>query len=310
MQVLHYTPDLQLPHHTVITMGNFDGVHLGHHILLEKTVLRAEQQHVFSAVVTFEPHTRHILKGDTVPRISTAEEKALLIEPFGIDYFIIFPFSLEIAALGRNEFRQEVLFKQFNCIELVMGEGHRFGKKEPSSEKTLSFSEDKKHISTIRIQLYGENQRIVSSTAIRNALFNGELDQVMNMLGHPYLILATRVRGLHLGTKLGYPTLNFTSPPSQKIVPPPGVFVGEVKYGNHSLKGCLYYGDCPTFGNREMHFEFFSLDLIEEEPEVDMVCQLLLHSFVRKNQSFESSDALVAQIAEDVKIIKKHFMKD
>lgn len=310
MQVITYNSKLKLPHNTVVTMGNFDGVHLGHHILIEKTVLRAKQQRVSSALITFEPHTRDILKNENVERISTSDEKAILIEPFGIDYLIIFPFNLEISNIGRAEFRSEILIKQLNCIEMIMGNSHRFGKKEHLEKKNLSFSDGKNHISTIKIELYGENSRTFSSTSIRKALFNGELDLAMNMLGHPYLILASRVRGLKLGTQLGYPTLNFKSPPSQKIVPPPGVFVGEVKYRNRSLKGCLYYGDCPTFGNRELHFEFFSLDLIEEEPEVGDECQLLLHSFVRKNQTFESSHLLVKQIAKDVKIIKNYFMKE
>lgn len=309
MQVITLANDTQLQHPTVMTMGNFDGIHMGHRVLLEKLVSRAQQMRVSSVVVTFEPHTREVVRGDKVPRLSTLEEKVVLLEPFNIDYLVVIPFNKEIAFLGKEEFRENVLKKQLNVTEFIMGEDHRFGRNRSSEEKDLSFRDEKNHFSHIKIKLYGENSITAGSTEIRDFLVNGEISEAVNMLGHPYLVLGNRVRGKQIGTKLGYPTLNFTSPPSQKIVPPAGVYVAEVEFRTVRLKGCLYYGDCPTFGERELHFEFFSLDLVEQEPEVGEVCQIWIHQFIRNEIAFESSDTLVAQIERDVKTIKNFFVK-
>jgi len=310
MQVITLSESTKLESHTVITMGNFDGVHLGHRILLEKLISRATQQRISSVVVTFEPHTREIIKGEKVDRLTTLEEKIVLLEPYGIDYLVVIPFNTEVAFLGKEQFRTNVLVNQLNAVEFIMGEDHRFGRNHTKSEKNLSFDTGKNDISSIKIKLYGENSVTAGSTEVRNYLSKGAVSDAVNMLGHPYLVLGTRVRGKHLGTELGYPTLNFTSPPSQKMVPPPGVYVAEVEFGSSKLKGCLYYGECPTFGDREIHFEFFSLDLVEKDPFVGEICRIWIHQYIRDEQRFNNSDLLVAQIQRDVKTIRNYFVKE
>jgi len=310
MQVLTLTSSTLIDHPTVLTMGNFDGIHLGHRILLEKLVSRAKQLRAHSVVVTFEPHTRQITNDESVPRLSTTEEKIVLLEPFGIDYLVVIPFTKEFASQERHFFRETVLAKQLNVKEFISGEDHRFGRKDNSEEKSLSFVDEKKHFSSIKIKLYGENSVTAGSTEIRRYLSEGLIFEAVNMLGHPYLVMASRVRGKHLGTELGYPTLNFMSPPSQKIVPPAGVYVAEVEYGFSRLKGCLYFGDCPTFGDREIHFEFFSLDLVEIDPKVGEMCRIWIHQYIRKEIAFAGREALTAQIEQDVTMIKNYFVKE
>ncbi len=309
MELITLSESTKLDHPTVMTMGNFDGIHLGHRVLLEKVVSRAIQKRCSSAVVTFEPHTREIVHNVKVPRLSTLEEKVKLIEPYGIDYLIVIPFTSEVAFLGKDHFREQVLVNQLNVSEFVMGEDHRFGRSHEVDEKTLSFEQGKKHFTTTKIQLYGENSITAGSTEIRDYLQNGNVSEAVNMLGHPYLIQVTRVRGVQKGTELGFPTLNFTAPPSQKIVPPVGVYVAEVEYGDHRLKGCLYFGDCPTFGDRDIHFEFFSLDLIDSDPKVGESCVIWVHHFIRTDKRFASQEELVQQIDDDVKTIKNFFVK-
>ncbi len=310
MQVITLSDDTKLNHPTVLTMGNFDGIHLGHRILLEKLVARSEQQRTSSVVVTFEPHTREVIHGGQVPRISTLDEKIILLEPFEIDYLVIIPFNKEIAFLGKEDFREQVLVNQLNMTEFIMGEDHRFGRNKTIDEKSLSFHEGKKHFSTIKIQLYGENSITAGSTEVRDYLTSGEISEAVNMLGHPYLIQVTRVRGVQKGTEIGYPTLNFSAPPSQKIVPPVGVYVAEVAYGDHRLKGCLYFGDCPTFGDRDIHFEFFSLDLVDIDPAPGDSCAIWVHHYIRPDKEFDCVEDLVKQIDNDVKTIKKFFVKE
>ncbi len=310
MQVLTLTETTHIDHPTVLTMGNFDGVHLGHRILLEKLVSRAKQLRAHSVVVTFEPHTRQVIKNEPVARLSTLDEKVTLLTSFGIDYLVVIPFTKDIAVLQKDHFVENILANQLNVKEFIAGEGHRFGRKDHSEEKNLSFVDEKKHFSSIKIKLYGENSVTAGSTEIRRYLSEGLISEAVNMLGHPYLIIASRVRGKHLGTELGYPTLNFMSPPSQKTVPPAGVYVAEVEFGSSRLKGCLYFGDCPTFGDREIHFEFFSLDLVEQDPEVGEMCRIWIHQYIRKEIAFAGREALTAQIEQDVTTIKNYFVKE
>ncbi len=310
MQVITLSESTKLESPSVITMGNFDGVHLGHRILLEKVISRAIQQRILSVVVTFEPHTREIIKGEKVSRLTTLDEKIVLFEQYDLDYLVVIPFSAEVAFLGKEQFRTNVLVNQLNATEFIMGEDHRFGRNHEKSEKNLSFDEGKNDISRIIIKLYGENSINAGSTEVRNYLSKGNVSEAVNMLGHPYLVLGTRVRGEHIGTELGFPTLNFTSPSSQKMVPPPGVYVAEVEFGSSKLKGCLYYGECPTFGDRDVHFEFFSLDLVEKDPFVGESCRIWIHQHIRDEQRFNNSDLLVAQIQRDVKIIRHYFVKE
>ena len=298
---------------TVISMGNFDGVHMGHRILLEKLVNRAKQLRVASMVVTFEPHTREVVTGELVPRLSTPQEKQLLLEEIGIDYLVEIDFNSSVVALSKEAFQQEVLVEQLRMVEFVQGEDHRFGstvqKKSHKKGSEVAQSPSQDTILSTAIKLYGENGVVAGSREIREHLAKGEVEAAVTMLGHPYLILAQRIRGKQIASKNGYPTLNFsTSSLDAKIIPPAGVYAAEVRYGEQKLKGCLYYGDCPTYGDRTAHFEFFSLDLVTTDPEVNEECELWLHVHIRPDRAFSSTQALVTQITKDVDTIKSYFV--
>jgi len=307
MQRIYYEEGLILPEKTIAALGNFDGVHNGHRILIEKVLLRAKQLRVKSCIVTFEPHTREVVQKSCVIKLTTTDEKLLLFENLGVDICVIIPFDQKMLEMPKDEFQREILQKQLNCIEFISGENQKYGNLQKNPPNTFG----KNDFPDAVISLYGENNTIVSSTEIRKLLLAARVDEAVNLLGHPYLIMGTRIRGKQLGTVLGYPTLNFTSPSvMEKIVPPSGVYVAEVSYGKHSLKGCLYYGDCPTFGNRELHIEFFSLDEIISDPAVGGECALWLHRFIRRDKKFDSQEELVEQISADVKIIKRYFFKE
>lgn len=308
MQILRLHEGDRLELSSVVTMGNFDGVHMGHRILLEKLVCRAQQKHLVSVVVTFEPHTREVVTGEEVPRLSTAREKELLLEEYGVDYLVEISFSPHYMAMGKEQFQQQVLIGQLSMKEFVSGEDHRFGNKKAESAKSTASKVENAILSTA-IKLYGENGVVAGSREIRDHLAKGEVEAAVTMLGHPYLIVAKRVRGKQIGSENGYPTLNFKSnPQSSKIIPPAGVYAAEVQYQGQKLKGCLYYGDCPTYGDRDLHFEFYSLDLITVDPDVDEECLLWLHKHVRLDRAFSSTQALVTQITKDVETIKRYFV--
>jgi len=312
MQKIHYDKQTKIDEATVAVLGNFDGVHNGHRVLIEKLVSRAKQLRVKSCIITFEPHTREVIDKCCVVKLTTTDEKTLLFENLGVDICVIIPFDEEFVKIPKSEFQREVLQKQFGCIEFVSGENQHYGNKKNDEIAKIPHSAcGKNDFTGAVISLYGENNIVVSSTQIRKLLLTARVDEAVNLLGHPYLIMGTRIRGERLGTVIGYPTLNFKSPSvMEKIVPPSGVYVAEVSFGGHSLKGCLYYGDCPTFGNRELHLEFFSLDEVIVEPAVGGECALWLHRFIRRDKKFDSREELVEQISADVEIIKRYFFKE
>jgi len=312
MQRINYQKDTKIPDSTVIALGNFDGVHNGHRVLIEKIVSRAKQLRVKSCIVTFEPHTREVIQKSCVTKLTTTSEKMVLFENFGVDICVVIPFDEGFAKMGKDEFSREILQKQLGCVELISGKNQHYGNKKCAYlQKNPHLSCGKNDFTDAVISLYGENNAVVSSTQIRKLLLTARVDEAVNLLGHPYLIMGTRIRGERVGTVIGYPTLNFTSPPvMEKIVPPSGVYVAEVTFNKSSLKGCLYYGDCPTFGNRELHLEFFSLDEVTLEPTVGGECALWLHRFIRRDKKFNSPKELVEQINADVEIIKRYFFKE
>jgi riboflavin kinase/FMN adenylyltransferase len=312
MQIIRYDGQVKIESQNIAALGNFDGVHNGHRVLIEKVVLRAKQLRAHSCIITFEPHTKEVIQNSCVIKLTTTAEKMILFENLGVDICVIIPFDENLAKMSKDRFRNEILLKQLNCIEFVSGENQCYGNKNYDNlQKNQHFDCGKNDFTDAVISLYGENNITVSSTEIRKLLLDGRVDDAVNLLGHPYLIMGTRIRGKQLGSVLGYPTLNFTSPKAvEKIVPPSGVYVAEVSYDKYFIKGCLYYGDCPTFGNRELHLEFFSLDEIQKDPTIGGECALWLHRFIRHDKRFDSQEELVAQINSDVEIIKRYFFKE
>jgi riboflavin kinase/FMN adenylyltransferase len=151
---------------------------------------------------------------------------------------------------------------------------------------------------------------IASSTAIRGLIDESGIDEAVAMLGHPYLILAQRISGVKTGSSLGFPTLNFKTPSSQKVIPPPWIYAAIVEFGGVKLRGALYYGNCPTFTNRDFHFEFHSLDTVVQDPELQTEVALWLYRFIREDHLFSSERLLVEQIKKDILIIQQFFLKE
>lgn len=301
----------QLPDKTVITVGNFDGVHSGHKALLEQVVARGKERNLKTAVLTFDPHTRTVLFPELSQHIlTTFEEKARLLDQLGIDYLVRIPFTKEFSQKSQDEFVKEVLVDRLNTSDWVMGEGHSVGKNRGSSTFFLRDTIKKYYITMFIADLLTSNEHVVSSTVIRKLLTDGRLTEAVGMLGHPYLILAERIRGLKIGSQIGYPTFNFTRPPSQKVIPPPGVYVAELEFDGNVQPGALYFGECPTFAQRDVHFEFHSLGFNGREPEVGQIAHLWVYKYVRPDETFSDSAALVDRIKKDIEAIRNFFQEE
>ncbi|MBN1128010.1 MAG: hypothetical protein JXA71_03440 [Chitinispirillaceae bacterium] len=312
MRMLSPEKTLSPDERSVITVGNFDGVHSGHGALLREVVSRARARGVLSVAVTFEPHTRQIAQGESAYRLlSTLEEKTTLIEMLGIDGLMVVPFSDGLSRKSPEMFIEEFLEKRLAMVEWVMGKGHAVGMDRLGDEDFLRLMQGKYHFTILVADLLAREGGIVSSTRIRECVMQGRIAEAVVMLGHPYLISVERTRGRRLGATFGYPTLNFKSPPSRKVIPPPGVYAAEMEYEGKFETGALYFGDCPTLRERrEVHFEFFSFDRGGFEIPDGSKANLWLHSFVRADLLFGSIDELVARIGNDVKTVRTFFNKE
>ncbi len=296
---------------TVVSVGNFDGVHKGHCRLIKKVAELARKRGLLSALITFEPHPRCILDPDLpFEFLTTFDEKAHLIERLGIDYLLCVPFTLEFSRRSPENFIESVLVQQLHAVEWVMGAGHRVGKVQAGEKNFLHNVLSKYHIIPFTTDLLKQQNIIVSSTQIRVNIVNGCIADAVEMLGHPYLISTERIPGLKIGSQLGFPTLNFVRPPSQKVLPPAGVYAAELEYRGTLQPGALYYGDCPTFADRTTHFEFHALDGGGSFPDFNEGARLWLHKFLRNDRTFSTTAELAAQIDNDVKTIRKFFIEE
>lgn len=296
---------------TVVTVGNFDGVHQGHVLLMKETVRRAGAAGIRSVAITFEPHTREVLFPELVTeRLTTFEEKASLIEQYGIDYLLRIPFTPEFSRKSPEVFIRSVLSDTLHAAEWVMGEGHGVGKDRTGGNNFLRSILSKYHIIPFTADLLEQNGSVVSSTQIRVTIMKGHIAEAVEMLGHPYVISTQRIPGLKIGTELGFPTLNFSRPSSLKVVPPMGVYAAEMEYKGLFQPGALYFGACPTFQDRMPHFEFHAFDAEGIFPDYNEKARLWIHRFVRNDRSFSTSEALGAQISDDIKFIRTFFIEE
>jgi riboflavin kinase/FMN adenylyltransferase len=311
MKLINITKNHSLPiKASVVTLGNFDGVHRGHCALIKEVVKRAKKAHASSVVITFEPHTRAVLSPEKRQSVlSTLEEKALLLKPYNVDFLACVPFNKKFAALSAKEFVENVLKKEFHVKEWVMGEEHTFGKNHAGNKNFSHNSKGKNDIYIVAVKSLVSKHAAISSTGIRDKIKEGRIADAVKMLGHPYLIVSSRISGVKMGSKLGFPTLNFARLPSNKVLPPPGIYAAELEYGPRTWRGALYFGDCPTFGNRDVHFEFHAFDYTGHGPEEGKKACLWVHSMIRPDKTFKESAELVEQITKDTLTIKNFFYR-
>jgi riboflavin kinase / FMN adenylyltransferase len=296
---------------SVVSMGNFDGVHRGHAALIREVVNRARAGGKASVIVTFEPHTRSVLMPDVPqPVVSTLDEKAVLLEQLGVENLVAIPFDESVRRLGAEEFVQRILVGCLGASDLVVGPDHTFGSNREANRNSLRDLMRRNDISLFTTASQGSGKRPFSSTDIRSAVAKGAMAEAVRMLGHPYLISARRVEGRKIGTRLGYPTLNFEAPGQDKVLPPAGVYAAEVECAGNKSSGALYFGDCPTFGHREVHFELHLLSTPAAEPALGENTCLWVWDFVRGDVAFPTEQALTEQIRSDISRITRFFSEE
>ena len=291
---------------TVIALGTFDGLHLGHTDVINTAKDYAERSGLKLAVFTFSNHPLALIRPDLDPvRIISAEEKIKLLESFGVDYLINIPFTEDFAALSPDEFLDRLACFNYRC--LVVGENFTYGFLGSGKTETLERSGRKYGFDVIVRPLVKMNGNVVSSTGIRNLIQAGHIEYANRMLGRAYAITGKIVHGEQRGRKLGFPTANIELLHGEMAVPAPGVYAVTVSIEGSIYEGMGNIGNNPTFNDVEharLEVNLFNCsgDLYGKTMSVQF------HKYIRAEKKFSGVEELCRQIEEDKKAIKTYFL--
>jgi len=300
VRVVHGLESLPLPDEpSVVTVGFFDGVHLGHQAVLARTVARARERGVGSVAVTFDRHPREVLTPGNEPRLlTTVERKASLIERSGIDTLVVLAFTPEFSRIPAEDFVRDVLVGGVHALHAVMGANFTFGFKAAGTIETLPGMGAPYGLSAEGVALVEEGGRTVSSSSVREALAAGDLTWPRVALGRRFVLDGEIVSGHGRGRGLGYPTANLQTWP-RLLLPGQGIYAGAADLGGRRYRAAIDVGTNPTFGVEPLHVEAFLLDL----EAGDLAGEPLAVAFwerLRDEVRYEAIEDLVAAIADDV----------
>ncbi len=287
---------------SVLTLGNFDGLHLGHQELVKMIIRRAREIGALSMVVTFRPHPLKVLAPEKCPPlISIYEEKIKLFERLGIDVLVKIPFTLEFAAMAPEDFVRDVLCGTLGAKEIFVGYNYRFGRGREGDIRTL-ISLGKKYGFAVReIEQIAVDGEVISSTKIRTLLREGDVEHAAKLLGRTYAITGIVVKGDGRGKGLGFPTANIA--PKHSIIPADGVYAVRLVVRERAYDGIANIGMRPTFNKKvlaiEVHVFDFNEDLYGEDISLYFIRK------IREEKKFKGPEALVAQIKTDIEVAKE-----
>ena len=285
----------------VVTIGVFDGVHEGHHLILNKCLEKAKKIGGESVVITFWPHPKLILGKDPhkLKYLNTLEEKQILLEKSGIDHLIIIPFTKKFAGLSAKKFIKKYLVKKIKLKYIIVGYNHQFGKKRKGNFKLLEKYAEKYHFGVEQLDAKIIEKESVSSTVIRRSLDKGDLITANKYLGYDYLIRGTIIKGKKIGSKIGFPTANIEVNDNNKLIPKDGVYAVFVTYNNRVYKGMLNIGIRPTIDDRikqkiiEVHIIDFNEDIYNKKITFIFVAR------IRDEKKFRNIEELKSQLLKD-----------
>ena len=284
-------------------MGNFDGCHLGHQALFRTLKAVAEVNHLQPTVISFEPHSNYVLRGPGDPLLlTTTEEKREFIESFGLE-FLVLPFTHELAKLPFDEFVRTELIEKREVVSMFFGHDHCFGAGGKGNYETITAAFPE--LSTQMLSMVLHKGERVSSSAVRNALLNGDVDRAQTYLGRPYRLSGTVVVGKRLGHTIGFPTAN-VEVGQYKFLPKSGVYVASARLSDGRIfRSVVNIGTQPTTpGTHFLAIEAYLLDFDEDIYGQHLALDLL--AFLRPEKKFASIEDLVRQIGMDADTAKNY----
>ncbi len=301
MKIYQCIRDFEAVAHPIVTIGTFDGVHLGHQAIFSKMKEEAKKTGGETIVITFFPHPRLVLYQDSVNLkfINTREKKIERLEKVGINHLIIIPFTKEFAQNSSEQFVTDYVVKYVHPAKVIIGYDHHFGKNREGNIQLLERLKQKLGYEVEEVPPFYVDGTPVSSTRIRDLLHDGNVKEANRMLGYEYAITGKVVRGQRIGHKIGFPTANLEIPNEYKLITANGVYVCRVLLGNRILKGMGNIGVRPTIDHGdltiEVHIFDFDEDIYDEKITIQFVDRL------RDEEKFADLEALKAQLAKDKK---------
>lgn len=283
---------------SVVTIGTFDGVHIGHRAILERLVESANNRDQEAVLLTFFPHPRMVLQKDSgLKLLNTLQEKRRLLESIGVDHMIVQPFTVEFSRLTAQDYVQDILIDQLNAKKIIIGYDHRFGRNRTANIEDLREFGASLDFEVEEIDAQELNEVAVSSTKIRHALEAGDVTTANNYLGYRYMLNGKVVRGKGLGKTLDYPTANLQVGESYKLIPKKGVYITQAKIRDKSCYGLTSIGTNPTVGGTSETIETYFLDLQADLYDEALTLEFITH--IREEEDFETVQELKSAIRKD-----------
>ena len=304
MKVFHGIENYCYSTKSILTIGTFDGIHIGHQKIIRTLVSHAREKNLQANLLTFFPHPRMILQKETsIKLIDTQNEKERILKSLGIDNLIVHPFSKDFSRLTATEFTREILVGQLGISSLYIGYDHRFGKnREATVEDLIEFGR-MYDFEVITIPAQDISSITVSSTKIRNAIKNSEFEKVKKFLGRPYELNGTVIKGDGLGRTIGFPTANLKVDEHYKLIPNKGVYMVRVRYNENDYLGMMNIGNRPTIeGNKqtqEVHIFDFNKSIYDDPVKVCFLKK------IRDEKKFDSLEELKKQLFKDQENCKR-----
>ncbi len=290
------TYDSQIP--SVVTIGTFDGVHIGHKKIIERLLECSKRNELESVILTFFPHPRMVLQQDSdIKLINTIDERIQILEKTGLANLVIHPFTKEFSRLTAGEYVQEMLIDCLNTRHVIIGYDHRFGRNRNSNITDLASFGMQNDFTVEEISKQDIDDVAVSSTKIRHALAEGNIAKANSFLGYEFMLTGTIVKGKELGRKLNYPTANLYIEESYKLIPKNGVYIVKSVIDNRIYFGMMNIGTNPTVNGVEQtietHFFDTSFNLYEKKIQIQMLRR------IRDEKKFDSLEQLQEAMQQD-----------
>lgn len=305
MKIYRQFEEIDIRKPTALTVGTFDGVHLGHQQVIRELIHTAQLCNCSSVLITFHPHPQTVVApkhGKPIYLLTTLEEKIELLQSFDIDAVMVIPFTPEFARMSYRNFVQDILVKLFGVQAMVIGHDHAFGRNREGHEAQLKKDAGNFGFSLHVVPPYTLGNHTISSTLIRSSLAGGNVELAQKLLGRAYSLRGKVISGSNRGQKLSFPTANIEIDNPNKLVPKRGVYAVDVSIRGHHYRGMMNIGHRPTFKfdplTLEVHIFKFSGSIYDEPIEVRF------KKFIREEKQFQNPEELKEQLLKDEQICR------
>ncbi len=289
---------------SVVTIGSFDGLHMGHKSVIHQVLTLADEKSVPSVVISFDPHPKTVINSDFLSnqQLITTENKLRILDQEGIDYVWLIPFDLSFSQITAHTFLREYLMKNFNPLDIIIGYDHHFGMNQKGDSKFLLSQQEVYGYGLHVVEPITVNNKNISSTEIRRLLKLGDIEKANSMLGREYELSGIVVKGARLGNKLNFPTANIKVDTETRLMPKMGVYCVDTEVDGKKYPGMCNIGKRPTFyeeGSLMVEVHIFGSNAYQL---YDKSITLHFKQFIRKEKKYASADELISQLNLDKEV--------